>query len=200
MQIVGPAGALEARLDEPDKHSSMTAILAHPHPQYGGSMHDPVLQTAADVCLGLGMNVVRFNFRGVGASTGTFDQGKGEADDLRSVHNWVLERHPNHAICWIGYSFGAAMAWHAMSQQPQENLSLLLLLAPPLMMIDTNTELVEGSSVYAIAGDQDNYVDSQQLRGWKNVEPTLIAGADHFFSGYHDELAKQINVCLERLT
>ncbi|MCR9260510.1 MAG: hypothetical protein NXH95_12350 [Pseudomonadaceae bacterium] len=189
MNLSGPAGHLEHRLEQPDQARSITAILSHPHPQYGGNLNDAVLATAAAVLKAHQYSTLRFNFRGVGASAGSFD-GSAEAQDLLAVTAAYADAYPEHNIWWIGYSFGAAMTLRALaSRQPQRSL----LIAPPnsAMQIPQLT-FPPGTDVSAIAGERDSYVDAEGLAQGFDIKTRLIAGADHFFSGQHDELARVI--------
>ena len=97
--IPGPVGALEARVEAGG--SGRWAILCHPHPLYGGSMHDAVLDTVATVLAEQDVGRVRFNFRGVGASDGQYDEGRGEADDLIAVRDWLATEHAPDEL-WLG--------------------------------------------------------------------------------------------------
>jgi len=193
MQIVSPTGSLEAYREQAEQSCGITTILCHPHPQYGGSMHDAVLQTTADACLAAEVDVIRFNFRGVGESSGQFNNGIGEVDDLLAVTNWAREAHPQTSIWWMGYSFGAAVVWRALVSQTQIAPTLSILIAPPLGMMDITAAPVNTSPVFAIAGDQDTYVDTSILAGWSNVTAHTIGGADHFFSAHHKELEHQVS-------
>jgi uncharacterized protein len=186
--IEGPVGNLEARWTEAKSSIEVTALLCHPHPQYGGSMQDAVLETSANVLLDHGISCVRFNFRGVGASAGQYDNGIGEVDDLIAAHAWVRREYPAHDIWLLGYSFGANIVWRA-----QEALapSHTILVAPPVGMM-TFTESNTPASVYAIAGDRDDFVKESSLQELLHNQAHIIPGADHFFSGYHRELADAV--------
>ena len=195
MNLSGPAGHLEHRLEQPSQARSITAILSHPHPQYGGNFNDAVLATAAAVLKEHQITTLRFNFRGVGASAGSFD-GVAEAQDLLAVSAGCAEAYPAHDIWWIGYSFGAAMTLRALaSQHPQRSL----LIAPPNKAMQI-PELAAGFSadVSAIAGDQDSYVDAEGLKQNFRIETDILAGADHFFSGQHQQLAEAISAWIDR--
>lgn len=203
LSIAGPAGALEACLTAPTSPAGAgIAVLCHPHPQFGGSMHDAVLQTLETVLLDAGRTCLRFNFRGVGASQGQFDQGVGEQEDVRAVLAAVhagselapllsaeqLENPP--LLC--GYSFGAAMAWQAQLSDPRA-LRALWLVAPPL----TAMNLPKGdpsSMLHLFTGTQDSYCQPIDAGKWAEALPAsaqlhVIDGADHFFSGQHKALA-----------
>ena len=107
MLVDGPAGALETLLDG---DGSDLAVLCHPHPQYGGTMHDAVLDCAARALGAAGIARLRFNFRGVGRSEGRFDEGVGEVDDVLAILTHGRKMHPEARVLLVGYSFGAAMA------------------------------------------------------------------------------------------
>ena len=192
MNIQGPAGILQAQFDTATDAEGSVAILCHPHPQYGGSMHDGVLQTAADVLLANGVDCLRFNFRGVGGSEGSFDNGIGEAQDLLAVADWVSEAYADSPQWWLGYSFGAAMVWRA-AQTAQPGRAILI--APPVGMLDFSGA-PGGVEIDAIAGDRDDFVDTAKLQALDGVTAHIIPGADHFFSGYHAQLADALSAII----
>ncbi len=189
MPIPGPVGAIEAQHDRASAGRAITAVLCHPHPQYGGSMHDAVLNTAAQALLGAGVSCLRFNFRGVGASDGRFDQGEGETDDLIAVVDWLASEHPGDALWLVGYSFGAAVSWRALARC---NPALTILIAPPVGMMPFAEHATLSGKVTALAGDQDSFVDQAAFAAWAGVETHVVAGADHFFGGHHDDLGNLI--------
>jgi uncharacterized protein len=195
MNLSGPAGHLEYRLEQPVDARKVMAILSHPHPQYGGNFNDAVLATAAAVLQEHQISTLRFNFRGVGASAGSFD-GVAEAQDLLAVSAGSAEAYPAHEIWWIGYSFGAAMTLRALTgQQPKRSL----LIAPPNKAMQIpQLATVPPADISAIAGDQDNYVDAEGLKQSLGINTKLITGADHFFSGQHHQLAEAISDWINR--
>lgn len=194
MNIQGPAGFLEAEYDSPEQQAedaAPLAILCHPHPQYGGSMHDAVLATTTRTLLDMGIHCLRFNFRGVGASAGTYDGGAGESQDLLAVHGWVQkERAEASAIYWAGYSFGANVVWSTLTLAEPDQV---LLIAPPMAVMDFGA-IPEALTkrISAVCGDQDDYADPAKLSALLNARAEVITGADHFFSGRHDELAAAV--------
>ena len=111
LQIAGPAGALEALLESPaEDAASGCAVVCHPHPLHGGTLENKVTHMLARSFVGLGFSALRFNFRGVGASEGSFDEGNGELADVLAAVEWMKETEP-HLPLWLrGFSFGAAMA------------------------------------------------------------------------------------------
>ena len=114
MQLAGPAGSLEAILETPaDDTVSGAAVVCHPHPQHGGTMHNKVAHTVARAFVRCGFAALRFNFRGTEGSEGQFDGGKGELDDALAAIDWLQARYPA-APSWVsGFSFGAAIAVRA---------------------------------------------------------------------------------------
>src|SRR5438552_836069 len=115
LEFTGPAGRLEGLLDLPHRHGDEPAlragvVLAHPHPQQGGTMHTKAVYQAAKGLVRIGCAVLRFNFRGVGSSQGIFDNGAGETDDFRAALDLMHERYPTAPLWTAGFSFGAWIA------------------------------------------------------------------------------------------
>lgn len=194
MFIQGPKGRLEARLDLAPVEKSITAVLCHPHPQYGGSMHDGILDTVASILLAQGVNCLRFNFRGVGASEGSYGEGIGEVDDLTSVVAWVKQEYARDSLWLTGYSFGSSVVWRSLGQLDVERA---ILIAPPVGMMsfphqDSDTELL------GFAGDQDDFVNIGAFNTLLGDGAHVIAGADHFFSGKHPDLQDALQAALAK--
>ena len=136
-EITGPVGRLEALLDEPPAASTdirAAVVLAHPHPQHGGTMHTKVVYQAAKALRRIGCAVLRFNFRGVGTSAGSFDDGVGEADDFRAGLDAMHERYPATRLWAGGFSFGSWIALTVGAADPR--VSTLIGIAPPLAQHD----------------------------------------------------------------
>lgn len=187
--ISGPAGALEARVEA--GRSDRWAILCHPHPLYGGSMHDAVLDTVATVLAEQDIGRVRFNFRGVGASDGHYDEGRGEADDLVAVRDWLTAEHAPGELWLGGYSFGSSVVWRAASMVPEARQ--IVLIAPPVGAMDfAAPDDALTAQVTVVAGTEDPFVDLATVRHWAagRCEIRTVDGADHFFAGRWDALAE----------
>lgn len=188
--IAGPAGPLET-LWQPAIESATCALLCHPHPQYGGNLHDGVLGVAAQALDEAGVAHLRFNFRGVGASAGVFDNGTGEQDDVLAAWRWLGEQGNWSRQILVGYSFGSAMAWAA--RRNIHDISQLILIAPP-----TGAMAFAGScddvDCHIIVGSNDSYCDQQSLPD--GAELTLIEDGDHFFSGVVQELHSAVTSAL----
>lgn len=196
VDIPGPSGVLEARLDSPTEAPGTFAILCHPHPQYGGDMSDAVLDVLASACQRYGVATLRFNFRGVGASDGEFDNGDGEAADLQAVIGWLQEQHDVVDLWLGGYSFGANVVWKVLPliDAPQR----VLLVAPPVGFMEFDNHRLP-CPVDVFAGDADEYIDNATLARWQDVESHVITGANHFFIGAADELGAAIDELFRHL-
>ena len=190
--IQGPVGRLEAVLERPIDPGAAIAILCHPHPLYGGSMNDAVLGLVGEALAEVGLNALRFNFRGVGASQGGFDEGRGEVDDLLAVMNWA-EAQGAGAIWLAGYSFGAHIVCQALPQAPQP--ARLLLVAPPTAVMDMTLQ-APPCPLDLFAGDGDQFVDCDALNRWPGASVHLIPGADHFFSASGEALKAAVRSAL----
>jgi len=189
MEIPGPTGTIEAHHQPAAGPHGAEVVLCHPHPLYGGSMHDGVLDCAARTLLAGGMGVLRFNFRGVGQSDGQFDGGRGEVDDLLAAIAWLRERAPDAPLWLGGYSFGGHVAWQAAPLAT--GTERILLLAPPIgPMVFAPNPL--DCPVDVFAGDRDEFLDAGALAAWAGVRVHVVPGADHFFSGRLDDLADRI--------
>jgi alpha/beta superfamily hydrolase len=198
MMIPSPTGQLEAHLEQPAEATRAIAIC-HPHPQYGGSMHDIVVDTVDGVAGRHGFATLRFNFRGVGASTGRFDNGVGEVDDLLAALAWLRERTEGLPVWLAGYSFGSNVVWRSIVRAGE--LGGALLIAPPVALMDFADRPTLPPRLTLIAGDRDDYVDSAALSRWAaDAAPgaviETVRGADHFFSGAHAQLARAVEQAL----
>jgi len=119
-ELEGPAGRIETLLELPETEPEGVALICHPHPQQGGTLHNKVAHTLARAFLKRGMAVLRFNFRGVGKSEGDFDDARGEVDDALACLEYLQERWPGKPAWLSGFSFGAAVA---MSSHPSPSKS-----------------------------------------------------------------------------
>jgi hypothetical protein len=185
--IAGPAGQLEARIEEPvpGEVPAVVGVICHPHPLYGGTMQNKVVHSLARAMQELGAPTVRFNFRGVGGSAGTYDAGVGELDDALAVCAWARRRW-NCAALWLaGFSFGSAVALQAaQSVAPQA----LVTVAPPVGRIIVAPVPRPACPWLVVQGDHDELVDVAHVRRWSAgyaPPPQLVVlqGAEHFFHG-----------------
>ena len=186
MDIEGPEGLLETEINA-RQGAGPVAIACHPHPQYGGTMHDAVLTTLEHALLAHDVGCIRFNFRGVGRSAGKFADGVGERDDLRAVAEWTRANYPGAPLWLAGYSFGASVAWATMSMlQPAR----AVLIAPPRGHISSPVE--PGTELDVVVGDADAFVDHEALDKIGGIRVHRLAGADHFFSGAWTQLEETL--------
>jgi alpha/beta superfamily hydrolase len=185
LSIPGPAGRLEAALDLPDAAARpVLAIVCHPLPTEGGTMHNKVVTMVGRALRECGVATLRFNFRGVGQSEGRFDDGDGELDDLRAVAGWARQRFPGHALWLAGFSFGA---WVTLRAAGELGAAALLSIAPPVgrsWAFDDIT--VPPIPCLVIQGDADEIVSAADVQAWVEAQPrppVLVRMPDtsHFF-------------------
>ena len=197
--IAGPVGPLEALVETPAGFAGADcAVLCHPHPLYGGTMNNKVVHTTARALQERGHATVRFNFRGVGASAGSFDDGRGETEDALAVVDWACARWPRAALTLAGFSFGAYVAFRAAGLRLARRL---ITIAPPVRRFDFGTLAVPAAPWIVIQGDQDELVDHRAVLAWAQaVQPpptiVLIAGAEHFFHGRLSDLRAAVQAHL----
>ena len=194
--INGPEGRLEGRYHHSKEPNAPIALLLHPHPQYGGTMNNKVVYTLYHSFVRQGFSTLRFNFRGVGRSQGTFDRGEGELSDAASALDWLQTYNPNASACWIGgFSFGAWIGMQLLMRRPE--IDGFISVAPPANLFDFGFLAPCPASGLIIQGDQDQLVPREPVQKLINklmhqrdiqIEYRLIAGADHFFQNQLEEL------------
>ncbi|UJP06056.1 MAG: alpha/beta hydrolase [Nitrosomonas sp.] len=185
--IDGPAGKLETVLGSPEADPKGIAVVAHPHPLYGGTMENKVIHTLFATLLTLGFITAKFNFRGVGHSDGLFDHGTGEIDDVIAVAGAIRNHRINDSahlpLLLAGFSFGGAIQLHVAGQLKPE---FLVLVAPSVVHL--NAPPVPDTTRFAliIQGDRDEIVLPSQILSWATPQSqpiVFIPGAEHFFHG-----------------
>jgi len=181
----GPTGVLECASDvpEPAEERPATIIICHPHPLFGGTMHNKVVTILERSMRELGLRTVRFNFRGVGASEGEFDDGYGETDDLFAVAEWVRRTRPDDALWLGGFSFGAYIATRAALNL---DVGQLICIAPPVDKYAFDALHHPECPWLIIQGDEDELVSVDAVATWANdlrppPELLIMKEADHFF-------------------
>jgi uncharacterized protein len=185
-EIAGPAGPLEALLDEPAGGARAVAVFGHPHPLHGGTMHTKALYQAAKAMPRIGVAALRFNFRGVGRSAGTFDSGPGENEDFKAAITFVNERFPDVPIWAAGMSFGSWIAMTAGAEDPR--VSLLLAIAPPVDRYDFDALKTCTLPKFIIHGEEDELISIKEIRKFyaqlpEPKELVTIEYANHLFEG-----------------
>lgn len=186
LSIDGPAGTIEASLSFNHPDCKQVAIVCHPHPLYGGNMHDSVVGSIKAALLQKDIACLRFNFRGVGASEGVHDKGVGETADVIFLPDWLRREKYFDTFFLGGYSFGAIISLQA-AQQSKHKIEHLLLVAPPIDMADTPEASAVDCPVTILAGSLDNIAPVSSIDTWIKAgaeQHKLIEldGADHFFA------------------
>jgi alpha/beta superfamily hydrolase len=213
--FTGSAGRLEALLDlPPDVQEDSTdtppihaaVVFAHPHPQFGGTMHTKVMYQGAKGLARIGCAVLRFNFRGVGASAGTFDQGEGEQADFRAALDYMSARYPGRPLWAAGFSFGAWVALEVGAAD--DRVSTLIGIAPPVassisgMSYEFSATLESEKPKFLIQGEADEICPLEALwrfygRLKEPKELVVIDAADHLFEGKTQEVGEALQDLLE---
>jgi uncharacterized protein len=190
VQIEGPAGALEALVEEPEGGDpARFAVVCHPHPLHGGTLDNKVVYTLARAFHDLGLPTVRFNFRGVGASEGGHADGIGETDDTLAVVAWARTRWPAAQPWLAGFSFGGAVAIRAALDA---RARLLITVAPAVGRLEAARPM-PACPWLLVQGDDDDVIDAGAVLDWASrqaIAPTvkILEGAGHFFHGRLTEL------------
>ena len=192
----GPAGKIEV-MTTPTSHTekAVTSIICHPHPLYGGTMHNKVVTTAAKSFKRLGVKTVLFNFRGVGKSEGHYDNAIGETDDLRAILGWVKEACPNDEIWLAGFSFGSYVV--AKVANTNMDIGRLITIAPTVNNYNYKTFTNVACPWLVILGDQDELVPLEKMKAFVGQPPVpvrfaVIQEASHFFHGKLIELQETL--------
>lgn len=185
-EIPGPAGPLEALIDLPEGEPRAVAVFGHPHPLHGGTMHTKALYQAAKAMPRIGVAALRFNFRGVGRSAGTFDSGPGEKEDFRAALAYVEQRFSELPIWAAGMSFGS---WIAMTVGAEDaRVSLLLAIAPPVDRYDFSALKTSTLPKFIVHGESDELISIKDIRRFYAQIPeprelVTIEDANHLFEG-----------------
>lgn len=181
----GPAGQLELITDraEPADARGGTALICHPHPLQGGTMHNKVVTMLERALRESGLDTVRFNFRGTGASTGSYDDGRGEGDDLAAVAAWARRVHPQDALWLAGFSFGSYVS---IRNAVRIEADALISIAPPAGRWPFDDIEIPGCPWLVVQGEEDEVVDPQAVFAWLDslpVHPELVRMPEtgHFF-------------------
>jgi uncharacterized protein len=197
-EIQGPAGRLEALLERPADHSAplrAAVVLAHPLPIEGGTMHTKVIYRTAKALVKIGCAVLRFNFRGVGASEGAWDEGPGELADYRAALEFMAARFPDTDLWAAGFSFGSWVALNVGAVD--DRVSVLLGIAPPLDRYDFSAVAVSPKPKFFIQGEQDEICPLKSLYAFygnlsEPKELVVIDAANHLFDGKVTEVGDAV--------
>jgi len=196
--LPGPVGRLEALLNEGKADATHAALVCHPHPLFGGTVHNKVVYHAMKTLHAFGFPVLRFNFRGAGLSEGEHDQGRGEVDDVRAGLDW-LENEFHLPIIFCGFSFGAATGLRAVCGDPR--VACLISLGTPVAVqgrLYTYAFLGQcAKPKLFVSGSRDQYSPRADLEEVVKIaqepkELAIVEGGDHFFEGHLPEMQAAI--------
>ena len=193
--IDGPVGRLESVLDRPREGALRgCAVVCHPHPQHGGTMHNKVAHTLARAFVRSAFEVLRFNFRGTEKSAGHYDNGAGELGDALAAIDFMRARHGSYPLWLAGFSFGAAIAVKAAVTTHVDGL---ISVAPAISRFANGLASQPECPWLVVQGDEDELVDIEETVDWVNgLEPgpelLVVNGAEHFFHGRLTELREAV--------
>ncbi len=202
--LTGPAGRLEALLNTGEEDCPYAALIAHPHPLFGGTMHNKVVYHAMKAFTACGVPVLRFNFRGVGLSEGTHAHGVGEIDDVRAALDW-LTREYARPILFAGFSFGSYVGLRACcpDEKPDSRVAGLIALGAPVQAAGRSYtwDFLQHCTrpKLFVSGDHDEFCPTPALdrilaetpKPWQR---DIVAGADHFFQGIPTSPAPKLEI------
>ena len=201
----GPAGRLEALLNTGAENATHAAVVCHPHPLFGGTLHNKVVFNAMKALNGFGFPILRFNFRGTGLSEGVHDKGHGEEDDVRTALDW-LDSEFHLPLIFCGFSFGAAVGLRVAC--PDARVKAVIGLGTPVAPVDGRAYEFSCLDSCAkpkllISGDRDQFGSRAQLEKLTASLPepkklVIIEGADHFFEGRLREMREAIESWLRQ--
>ena len=206
--IPGPAGRLEAKYYKNPKFGSPVAIVLHPHPQYGGTMNNRIVQLMYNIFLENGFSVIKVNFRGVGKSDGVFDNGQGELSDAAAALDWIERQNLDYSQCWVsGFSFGSLICMQLIMRRPEVNHFVAV--SPQPNVYDFSFLSPCPTSGFMIYGKKDELVPVEHInilnkrlseqKGIK-VEFQTIPDANHFFSKNENSLIKYLDKYIKKET
>ena len=191
----GPAGKLEGKYFEQEDRTAPVAVVLHPHPLHGGTMNNKVVYNIFHTFVNNGFSVLRFNFRGVGKSTGAFDHGVGEMTDAAAALDWLQSQNPEASHHWLaGFSFGSWIAFQLLMRRPE--ISAFAAISPPASSYDFNFlspcpaqgVIIQGTAdTVAIEHDVFALYEKIDKQRNSNVEYIPIEHADHFYSKHMDK-------------
>ncbi|MEM9242529.1 MAG: alpha/beta fold hydrolase [Pseudomonadota bacterium] len=182
--LPGPQGQLEAILHQGDPALPMV-VICHPHPLHQGTMHNKVVYMLSRAFAELSCSSLRFNYRGVGKSSGRYGKGEGESEDLLAVITWLHQHHSVHSLWLAGFSFGCYVVGRAAQQHP-DKLQQLFMVAPAVNHLSFKQFDRFDYPLHIIHGDQDEVADYQAAYHWcqqlqSPAEFITVTGSSHFF-------------------
>ncbi len=200
IDLYSPAGKLEA-LYRDLQDPAAVAVICHPHPSGGGTLHNKVVFRAARGLESANVATLRFNFRGVGASGGKHDGGEGELEDVNAAIEWMKRKHAGKKLIVGGFSFGAWVASRAACERP--DVDAVFLIGTPVNKYDFVYLRSCEKPMLILHGTQDEHGDVQKLekvvQGIRNAETVIVTGADHFFTKQIEAVEETIRGWAEEL-
>tara|TARA_B100000686_G_scaffold73697_1_gene79484 strand:+ start:279 stop:935 length:657 start_codon:yes stop_codon:yes gene_type:complete len=206
--IPGPAGRLQGKYFKNPKEKSPIAIVLQPHPQYGGTMNNRVVVEVFNSFLENGFSVLRLNFRGVGKSDGTFDNGQGELSDAAAALDWIERENQDFSQCWVsGFSFGSLICMQLIMRRPE--VTKFISVSPQPNVYDFTFLAPCPISGQIISGEKDELVSKEsandlrsRLKSQKGIKVAFneIKNANHFFKSKESDLRKTINQYIKEET
>ena len=201
VDLYGSAGRLEALYRELQDPIGV-AVICHPHPMGGGTLHNKVVFRAARGLENANIATLRFNFRGVGASAGKHDDGEGEQSDVLAAIDWAKKKHPGKKLIVGGFSFGAWVASRVACELPE--VDAIFLIGTPVNKYDFGHLRHCEKPILFLHGTDDEYGDVEKLEklgeSVRNAESVIVTGADHFFSKQLDAVDETIRQWAEEVT
>ena len=206
--IPGPSGRLEGKYFKNQKKNSPVAIVLQPHPQYGGTMNNRIVQETYNVFIKNGFSVLRFNFRGVGKSEGTFDNGQGELSDAAAALDWIERENQDYSQCWIaGFSFGSLICMQLIMRRPE--VTKFVAISPQPNVYDFTFLAPCPTSGQIVFSEKDELVSKESINELRNrlsiqkgidVNFSEIKNSNHFFKNKEEELKKTIDKYIKEKT
>jgi len=202
--LEGPTGRLEALLNSGAENATHAALVCHPHPMFGGTLHNKVVFHAMKALNNFGFPVLRFNFRGTGLSHGERDHGRGETDDVKAALDW-LDQEFHLPLIFAGFSFGASVGLRAAC--PDDRVAAVIGLGLPVAPVDERSyelDFLQSCSKpkLFVSGSRDQFGPRAQLQELVNAPPepkklVIIESADHFFEGRLREMREAVEAWIQ---
>ena len=203
--ISGPEGRIQGRYMHGKIENAPMALVLHPHPEQGGTMNNKVVYSIYQSFVARGFSTLRFNFRGVGRSQGSYDGGEGELSDAASALDWLQMYNENAPFCWVGgFSFGSWISMQLLMRRPE--IVGFLSVAPPASDYDFSFLAPCPSSGLMLQGDNDENISSESVKKLVEklsaqraieIQYRQVAGANHFFAGKIEEMMMEIDEYLD---
>ena len=203
--INGPEGRIQGRYMHGKIENAPMALVLHPHPEQGGTMNNKVVYSIYQSFVARGFSTLRFNFRGVGRSQGSYDGGEGELSDAASALDWLQMYNTNAPFCWVGgFSFGSWISMQLLMRRPE--IVGFLSVAPPASDYDFSFLAPCPSSGLMLQGDNDENISSESVKKLVEklsaqraieIQYRQVAGANHFFAGKIEEMMMEIDEYLD---